>query len=232
MLTPNQFQVNEAWIVFKLNDEPLNLAEGQFNMYVVMDSGSTYVFGQLFAKLPSSSPAPSDIEDIFKKVFAEAKTWPSKLIVASNIPENNNFTKVAKRHGIVVQRVPESKLYSFINPVKESIPSAIFGESSSVRIETHEVTDDILRNANVDLSNGELSAKDSDAIGKSFLNEYYKNWLDESIPGLNGMTPREASKSPEGVELLNKLFEHMEGLNVPENMRPNISALRRELGID
>jgi hypothetical protein len=38
MLHPNQFQVNEAWIAFKLNDDPLVTGEGAHNAFALMDA--------------------------------------------------------------------------------------------------------------------------------------------------------------------------------------------------
>jgi hypothetical protein len=40
MLQPNQFQVNEAWIVFKLNDEPIHSErDGGIDFLALMDMG-------------------------------------------------------------------------------------------------------------------------------------------------------------------------------------------------
>jgi hypothetical protein len=36
-----------------------------------------------------------------------------------------------------------------------------------------------------------------------------RQWLDESIPALGGLTPREAAKTPEGRELLADLFDYI-----------------------
>lgn len=43
MLYPKQFQVNEAWIVFKLNDAPIQTeADGDFNVFALMDAANCY----------------------------------------------------------------------------------------------------------------------------------------------------------------------------------------------
>jgi len=58
VLQPNQFQVNEAWIVFKLNDEPIHTElDGDFYLLALMDAASCYILGSapvaaIVAELP------------------------------------------------------------------------------------------------------------------------------------------------------------------------------------
>jgi len=42
-LHPNQFQVNEAWIVFRLIEAPVHCDDGSFNCFGVMDAASLYI---------------------------------------------------------------------------------------------------------------------------------------------------------------------------------------------
>ena len=58
-------------------------------------------------------------------------------------------------------------------------------------------------------------------------------WLDDSIPALKGLTPREAARSPgsrHDLEILLKEFERHEGRTSPEE-RIDIQRLRVELGL-
>lgn len=60
-------------------------------------------------------------------------------------------------------------------------------------------------------------------------------WFDQSIPALEGLTPRQAAKSQEGRELLEALLADYDRLNqrMPGSPTgPNTSELRRELGIE
>ncbi len=44
MLHPNQFQVNEAWIAFQLNDAPIHTrSDGDFNCIALMDAASCFM---------------------------------------------------------------------------------------------------------------------------------------------------------------------------------------------
>lgn len=101
-------------------------------------------------------------------------------------------------------------------------------------IESVEVSDEILKKAKIsdeDLKKG-LSGDQINDIATASLSDYYKKWLDLPIPGLKNMTPREASKTKDGVDLLNALFVHMKSLNVPASLRPDFNSIKKELGID
>lgn len=47
------------------------------------------------------------------------------------------------------------------------------------------------------------------------LNNYYKEWLNHSIPALKGKTPIEASKTLEWRRELHELFEYMREMQSP-----------------
>lgn len=70
-------------------------------------------------------------------------------------------------------------------------------------------------------------------LAREYKRQHYVRWLDESIPALNGMTPRDAVKTPRGRERLDALLndiEYREGsLRAEERM--DLSWLRRELGL-
>lgn len=49
-------------------------------------------------------------------------------------------------------------------------------------------------------------------IMESFMRDHYKKWMDEPIPALLGLTPREAAKTSEGKARLEVLLEDLEDL--------------------
>jgi hypothetical protein len=64
--------------------------------------------------------------------------------------------------------------------------------------------------------------------------QHWITWVDLPVPALNNMTPREATKSEEGRELLESLLLDYERHNDDPNenfMRPDIRELRRKLGM-
>ncbi len=63
--------------------------------------------------------------------------------------------------------------------------------------------------------------------------EHWDNWPDMELPALNNQTPRKASKSKKGRELLESLlleFQHQAKIN--PDMAPDLIKLRRELNMD
>jgi hypothetical protein len=72
------------------------------------------------------------------------------------------------------------------------------------------------------------------AMMKEIAQRHWDTWFDIPVPALNDITPREASKTSEGRGLLESLllyYQHEED-DSPENpFKPDIPALRRELGL-
>jgi len=69
---------------------------------------------------------------------------------------------------------------------------------------------------------------------KALQAEHHRRWLDESIPALGGLTPREAVKETgrprKELELLLAEIEHAEASRPPEQ-RFDVGVLRKELGL-
>jgi hypothetical protein len=64
-----------------------------------------------------------------------------------------------------------------------------------------------------------------------------RQWLDESIPALGGLTPREAAKTPEGRQRLLDLFDYIardqERREMPPGMfSPDYSKAKKMLGLE
>jgi exosome complex RNA-binding protein Csl4 len=76
---------------------------------------------------------------------------------------------------------------------------------------------------------------------KELSDKYWLEWFDEIIPMLGNKTPREASKTEEGRELLESLLLHYEQTSNKKNknanntdkniLEPDIAFLRQELGL-
>jgi len=69
---------------------------------------------------------------------------------------------------------------------------------------------------------------------KGMLQKHWQGWMDEEIPALGDITPREAAKTPKGRERLLALFKDME--RTDENtggvsQKPFIEQAKKELGL-
>jgi hypothetical protein len=130
VLHPNQFQVNEAWIAFKLNDAPIQTeADGDFNFIALMDAASCFILSS--APVPTSATEPSTTEArrLLKEGRAHKQQLPKTLFISGEQPAN--FLAVeAQRQGITVVRVPDDQLLLFIGEAREGFREHFSGGST------------------------------------------------------------------------------------------------------
>lgn len=120
MLHPKQFKVNEAWLVFKLNEIPINTErEGHFNCIALMDAASCFILSNTFAPFGESEPSKIAVRDMLKEAKAHKHQLPKTLFVPSG-QFNSVLPEEAERQGIAVVRVPEEELIAFIGEARES----------------------------------------------------------------------------------------------------------------
>lgn len=120
MLHPNQFYVNEAWIVFQLNDAPIRTeSDGDLNFIALMDAASCFILSS--AIVPASAPEPSKLEArrLLEEAEAHKQQFPRTLFIPRNQPANL-LTVEAERQGITVIRVGEDELLPFIAEAREA----------------------------------------------------------------------------------------------------------------
>jgi len=70
---------------------------------------------------------------------------------------------------------------------------------------------------------------------KEMSKKHWNNWLNESIPALDGLTPMQATKSKDGRDKLEALlldYVNRDARSPNNLLRPNISELREKLGLD
>ena len=119
MLHPNQFQVNEAWIAFKLNDEPIHTeADGDFDFIALMDAASCFILSSSTVPASAAELTKMDAKRLLKQGQAHKHQLPKTLFVPSN-QQARHLTIEAERQGIIVIRVPEDQLLLFIGEARE-----------------------------------------------------------------------------------------------------------------
>lgn len=130
MLHPNQFQVNAAWIAFKLNDAPIpTQSDGDLNFIALMDAASCFILSS--AIVPASEPEPSKMEArrLLKEAEAHKQQFPRTLFIPSAQPANL-LTVEAERQGITVIRAGEDELLPFIAEAREAFGEHFSGGST------------------------------------------------------------------------------------------------------
>jgi len=105
MLSPNDCRVNEAWIVAKINNIPLLVQNDEYDVYVLLDAGSTYVFGQALSQVDGSATV-DEVAVLFDIAWKAKQQWPEKIMVTDNSNTSAVFEAQAKRIGLPVIHMP------------------------------------------------------------------------------------------------------------------------------
>ena len=129
MLHPSEFQVNEAWIVFRLNEAPISTErDGDFNVLALMDAASCFILGAEFVPVTSSEASEMEVKRLIKSGISHKQQLPKTLYIPENLAADVLCTE-AERNGIVVVRVPEEQLLVFIGEAREGLKEHIGGGS-------------------------------------------------------------------------------------------------------
>ena len=127
MLEPSQFQVNEAWIAFRLNDAPVSTdADGDFNVLALMDAASCYILGTEFIRADSSEPSQLESVRLLKGGQSHKQQYPKSLFIPTNQAAGILSTE-AERHGIKVVRIPGEQLLVFIGEARQGFQEHVGG---------------------------------------------------------------------------------------------------------
>ena len=118
VLHPSQFQPDEAWIAFRLNDAPVRTEEeGSFNVIALMDASSCFIFGAEFVTVERAEPSQAEVRRLFKAAKKQTHARPNTLFLPRG--QFENFLALeAERLGIAVVRVEDRELLSFIGEAR------------------------------------------------------------------------------------------------------------------
>lgn len=120
MFHPTQFEVNEAWLAFKLNEMPIRTElGGDFNCIALMDAASCFILGNTFAPAEDAEPSKMAVRRLLKKAKAHKQELPKTLFIPSG-QFNRILAAEAELQGIAVVRVPEDQLLVLIGEARES----------------------------------------------------------------------------------------------------------------
>jgi hypothetical protein len=114
VLHPSQFQSDEAWIAFRLNDVPVRTEEeGSFNVVALMDAASCFIFGAEFIAVEKAEPSQKEARRLFKAAKKQTRALPKTLFLP-RAQFKIFLTQEAERLGISVVYVEDRELLPFI----------------------------------------------------------------------------------------------------------------------
>ena len=127
MLHPNQFQVDDAWIVFKLSEVPVSTErDGDLHFFALMDAASCYILGVTPVPAEAGELSVKDAQELFAEGEAHKRALPKTLFIPLEQPANL-LAAVAEGRGIGVVRVAEAQLLTFIREAREGFRENIGG---------------------------------------------------------------------------------------------------------
>ncbi len=119
MLHPQQFEVNEAWIVFRLNGMPVRTErDGDFNCIALMDAASCFILGSEFIPATAAEPTRAQFRRLLKKGQRQKEQLPKTLFIARE-DVADLIAREATHQSIDVVRVAESQLLVFIGEARQ-----------------------------------------------------------------------------------------------------------------
>jgi len=124
---PSQFQVNEAWIAFKLNDAPLvTKVDGDLNVFALMDAATCMILGTEFISAGSLELPQLESKRLLKCGYSHKQQFSKKLFIPTN-QAADLLSIEAERNKIFVDRVPEEQLLIFIGEAREGFHQHVSG---------------------------------------------------------------------------------------------------------
>jgi hypothetical protein len=127
MLHPKQFEVNEAWIAFRLNHAPIRTErDGDFNCIALMDAASCFILGSEFIPATAAEPTRAQFRRLLKDARRHKQQLPNTLFVPRE-DLAHQLTLEATQQGIDVVRVPENELLVFIGQAREGFAERFEG---------------------------------------------------------------------------------------------------------
>jgi hypothetical protein len=121
MLHPNQFEVNEAWVAFQLNDAPIQTErDGAFDCLALMDAASCFILGSELLPVESARPIDVEVQRLLQTARSHKQQFPKTLFVAQRLGVADTLIDEAKRYEIDVVSVPENELLILTGEAREA----------------------------------------------------------------------------------------------------------------
>lgn len=115
---PSEFEVNQCWLIIPASDAPIEMDEGLFDVYVLQDAASMYLFGNVFAPSGSGTAPDEEVDSLLQEAWRAKRDWPQRLLLPDSIPPQSSLAVLPERKGIAVEFVPEIALAIYINDVQ------------------------------------------------------------------------------------------------------------------
>ncbi len=129
MLHPKQFEVNEAWLVFRLNNKPIRTErDGDFNCIALMDAASCFILGSELTPVDSVEIPQEIFHSLLKHAEHHTTQLPRTLFIPSE-EMADLITRRANELNIDVVQVSENELLIFTGEARDGFAEQFEGAS-------------------------------------------------------------------------------------------------------
>ncbi|MEZ5460200.1 hypothetical protein [Dokdonella sp.] len=129
MLEPTQFDVDEAWIVFRLNDAPIQTEQdGDLNCLALMDAASGFILGSELVAVRAVELSTIEARRLLKAGQSHRQQLPQTLLIPREQKADAVAAEATRQH-IVVKRVPENELLVFIGEARQGFAERFGGRT-------------------------------------------------------------------------------------------------------
>jgi hypothetical protein len=120
MLHPEQFEVNEAWIAFRLNRAPIRTEhDGEFDCIALMDAASCFILSTELFPVDDAEPGQAQARRLLEAGQSHKQQWPGTLFVAKE-ELFDLLVQEATRQAINVVRISERDLLIFTREARDA----------------------------------------------------------------------------------------------------------------
>lgn len=126
-INPGEFTRNEAWLLFQLNDAPMQTeSDGDFNAMAIMEVATGMILGMELVRV--AGPEISEFQSTKLLAAAEAQVGsrPQRLFIDAE-REAGNLSSVAAVMGIRIERAPFDELAPISREAREGFAAHVSG---------------------------------------------------------------------------------------------------------
>ncbi len=128
-IDPREFAENEAWLLFQLNDAPVQTeSDGNFNVLAIMDVATGLILGMEFVGVLAEEPSEFESRKLLASAESAAGIRPQRLLVDSQ-QNIDQLIRMASAMGFEV--IPESE--SNLNPITQEARAGFAAHVSGAR---------------------------------------------------------------------------------------------------
>jgi hypothetical protein len=127
MFEPDQFKINEVWIIFQLNEAPVRTkADGDFNALCLMDAASCYILGNELVSVQEDGVSEAVGARLIEAGRSQAHGLPRKCLVSSAL-KSDAVAGLASRLGLELSSVSDDELSPIVSGARESFHAYMRG---------------------------------------------------------------------------------------------------------